>query len=65
MTDLDLCYMSASEALRRYRDKSLSPVEATRAHLARLDAVEPSINAFMTRDHKSAMAEAEASQARW
>ena len=65
MTDLDLCYMSAGEALRRYRDGSLSPVEATRAHLARLDAVEPAINAFMTRDHESAMAEAKASEARW
>jgi len=65
MTDLDLCYMSATQALQRYRDKSLSPVEATRAHLARLDAVEPAINAFMTRDHESAMAEASASEARW
>lgn len=65
MTDLDLCYMSAGEALSRYRDGSLSPVEATRAHLARLDAVEPALNAFMTRDHESALAEAAASEARW
>ena len=65
MTDLALCYMSATEALGRYRDRSLSPVEATKAHLARLDAVEPAINAFMTRDHDSALEEAAASEARW
>ena len=65
MTDLALCYMSATEALGRYRDGSLSPLEATKAHLARLDAVEPAINAFMTRDHDSALGEAAASGARW
>ena len=43
MSDLKLAYMSATEALRRYRDKSLSPVEATQAALARMDAIEPKI----------------------
>jgi aspartyl-tRNA(Asn)/glutamyl-tRNA(Gln) amidotransferase subunit A len=65
MTDLRLSYMSASEALKRYREKSLSPVEATQAALARMDAVEAKLNAFMTRDHESALAEAKASEARW
>ncbi|MGY8995051.1 MAG: amidase [Alphaproteobacteria bacterium] len=65
MSDLQLAYMSATEALRRYRDKSLSPVEATKAALARMDAVEPRINAFMTRDHETALAQAKASEARW
>tara|TARA_Y100001934_G_scaffold115379_2_gene141232 strand:+ start:15586 stop:17046 length:1461 start_codon:yes stop_codon:yes gene_type:complete len=65
MTDLDLCYMSAHEALRRYRDRSLSPVEAASAHLERLEAAEPKINAFMTQDHETARVEAWASEARW
>ena len=65
MSDLKLAYMSATEALRRYRDKSLSPVEATQAALARMDAIEPKINAFMTRDHETALGEANASEARW
>ncbi|MBT7647418.1 MAG: amidase [Rhodospirillaceae bacterium] len=65
MTDLDLCYMTASDALQRYRDGSLSPLEATKAQLDRLDAVEPKINAFMTRDHETALSEAKASQERW
>lgn len=65
MADLGLCYMTATEALRRYADGSLSPVEATDAHLARLDAIEPKLNAFMTRDHETARAEARASEARW
>jgi amidase len=35
MSDQDLCYMSAHEALRRFRDKSLSPVELMSAVIAR------------------------------
>jgi len=65
MTDLDLCYMTATEALARYGRGSLSPVEATTAQLARLEGVEPKINAFMTRDHETALQEAQASEARW
>src|SRR5690606_18104781 len=65
MADLELCYMTATQALRRYRDGSLSPVEATEAQLARLDAVEPKLNAFMTRDHETARKEAKESEARW
>ncbi len=65
MQDLDLCYMSANQVVARYEDGSLSPVEATRAHLARLDAVEPAINAFMHVDHETALDEARASENRW
>ena len=31
MTDLDLCYMSATEAIRRFKERSLSPVELMEA----------------------------------
>ena len=46
MTDLELCYLSATEALQRFRDKTLSPVELLEAQLRRAEAVEPKINAF-------------------
>ena len=57
--------MTAGEAARRYRERSLSPVEATAAQLQRLEAVEPKLNAFMARDGDLAMAQAQASEARW
>jgi len=46
MADLDLCYMPANEALRRFRARSLSPVELMEAVIARAGEVEPGINAF-------------------
>ena len=42
----DLCYLSASEALRRFRQRTLSPVELMQAVITRAEAVEPRINAF-------------------
>lgn len=41
MSSLDLCYLSATEALARFRDRSLSPVELMSALIARAEAVEP------------------------
>ena len=46
MADLDLCYMPAHEALARFRDKSLSPVELTKALIARAESVQPALGAF-------------------
>jgi aspartyl-tRNA(Asn)/glutamyl-tRNA(Gln) amidotransferase subunit A len=44
--DEDLCYLSATEALRRFRSKELSPVELMTAVIERAEAVEPAVNAF-------------------
>ncbi len=38
MTDLDLCYLPAAEALRQFKAKKLSPVELMRATIARAEA---------------------------
>jgi aspartyl-tRNA(Asn)/glutamyl-tRNA(Gln) amidotransferase subunit A len=65
MSDRDLGYMSASALVDAYRRKSLSPVEATKAVLARLDRLEKQLNAFTLVDHEGALAEAKASEARW
>ena len=46
MNDLDLCYLSAGEALAAFRAKSLSPVELMGAVVARCEAVNPRLNAF-------------------
>ncbi len=66
MTNLvNLVYASAVSLAAAYRTKSLSPVEATRAMLDRIDRLNPSINAFCHVAHESALADARASEARW
>lgn len=65
MSDADLCYLPATEALRRFADKSLSPVELMKATIARAEAVEPKINAFTYTHYDSALEQARASEARW
>ena len=48
MTDLNLeiCYLSASQALERFKNKTLSPVELLIEIKKRIDEVNPKINAF-------------------
>ncbi|MFN0164312.1 MAG: amidase, partial [Burkholderiales bacterium] len=61
----DLIYLSAGELVRRYRDGSLSPVEVTRAVLARIEAVNPRVNAFCRVFADAALADARAAEARY
>jgi aspartyl-tRNA(Asn)/glutamyl-tRNA(Gln) amidotransferase subunit A len=56
---------SATELLELYRRGEASPVEATRAVLARVDTVDPLLNSFCLVAHDEAMASAVASEARW
>ncbi len=65
MADLDLCYMPANEALRRFRDRSLSPVELMEAVIARAAEVEPKINAFTYTFFDEALARARKAEARY
>ena len=55
MRDTFLSIAKASELLRR---KEISPVELTRSCLARIDDLNPTINAFITVMHESALARA-------
>jgi aspartyl-tRNA(Asn)/glutamyl-tRNA(Gln) amidotransferase subunit A len=61
----ELCFLSATELVARYRAKTLSPVEVTRAVLARIDALNPKLNAYCLVDRDGALAAARASEARW
>jgi aspartyl-tRNA(Asn)/glutamyl-tRNA(Gln) amidotransferase subunit A len=61
----DPALLSAIELLERYRDGSLSPVEATQAALARIDRHNPTFNAFNLVDPESALAAARESEVRW
>lgn len=57
--------LGASELLAAYRSKSLSPVEVAREVLRHIDAWEPHLHATYALDPQGALAQAEASQARW
>ncbi len=55
----EIAYMPAVEMAAAIRSKALSPVEVTRALLERIDAVNPSINAYVLVTADMAMAQAE------
>ena len=65
MSDLDLCYLPATEALRRFRAKTLSPVELLQAHIRRIEDVGPRINALANRHVEEALGKARAAEARY
>jgi aspartyl-tRNA(Asn)/glutamyl-tRNA(Gln) amidotransferase subunit A len=48
MDALDLCYLPATELAAAIRTKAVSPVEVVTAILARIDLLEPKLNAFAT-----------------
>ena len=55
----DLCFLGAAVLTRLYAAGDLSPVEVTRAVLQRLDALQPQLNAFVTRTPELAMESAQ------
>ncbi|HYM73531.1 MAG TPA: amidase [Stellaceae bacterium] len=61
----DIAYKSAQELTGLYAAGKLSPVEAAAALLARLDALQPKINAFCLVDRDGALASARQSEQRW
>ena len=60
-----LSYISATEALRRFADRSLSPVELMNATIARAEAVEPVVNALCHEFFDQAMDQARAAEQRY
>ncbi len=48
MDATEICYLSAGQLSRLIQKKELSPVEVVEAHLARIDALEPTLNSFIT-----------------
>ena len=61
----DLADLTATELIAAFRGGSASPVEATRAALAAIDAGNDDVNAFVLVDAVGALAAAERSEARW
>jgi amidase len=61
--DRDLCFTPATELHRLYRARKASPLEVMQAVLARVDAVNPRLNAIVTLVRESALKEARAATA--
>lgn len=63
MTTTDLCFTPATELAAAIRARTLSPVEILDAVLARIEAVNPRINAFLTLDAERAREAAKRAEA--
>jgi aspartyl-tRNA(Asn)/glutamyl-tRNA(Gln) amidotransferase subunit A len=61
----DLHYLPATEALKLFRARKLSPVELVSAVIARAEKVEPIINAFAATLYEQALDQARAAEARY
>jgi len=58
MTD-DICFYDATELADLIRSKKLSAREVLESHLARIDSVNPQVNAIVTMDAEQALTEAD------
>ncbi len=65
MTDDAITTLSATELVAAFRARTLSPVEAAEAALARIEARDGRLNAFCLVDAEAARAQARESAARW
>src|SRR5262245_57613549 len=63
MTDEDLCYLSAREALKLFRARKISPVEVLKAQITRSEKVNPAINCFTDRYFEEALDQARSAEA--
>ncbi|MFD7294613.1 amidase [Streptomyces sp. NPDC059897] len=61
----ELIGLTAQDLIEGYRKGEFSPVDATRAVLARIEETEPALNAFVRVDAAGALARAEESARRW
>ncbi len=61
----DPCALSATELVAAYRSRTLSPVEVTKAAIARIRRFDPVFNAFVLVAEREALADARASESRW
>jgi len=63
MTDTDLAFASIAEVARLYRKRKHSPVELTKLMLARIEQLNPKLNAYITVTAELALAQAKKAEA--
>jgi amidase len=64
VSDRDLCFTPATQLVRLFRARKASPLEVMQAVLARIDAVNPQLNACVTVARESALGAARAATAK-
>jgi amidase len=65
MSDQELCYLTATEALARFRAKKLSPVELMKALIARAEKVQPKLKPFTYMHFEEALGLAKQAEAKY
>ncbi len=65
MSDTDLCYLPAAQALRLFKAKKLSPVELMDATIRRAEATQSKVNCFTYTHFDEAMALAKKAEAKY
>ena len=61
----DIAFLPATELLKLYRERELSPVEATEAALRQIELYNPRVNAYVLVDAEQALAQARESEERY
>ena len=64
-SDEDIAYLPATEQVRLFESRELSPVEVLQAQVARADALSETVNAFTWRFTEQALAQAREAEARY
>ena len=62
MDKTDICYVPASQLSGLIQRKEVSPVEVVEAHLARIEATEPTLNSFITLLPEQSLADAKVAE---
>ena len=65
MAEDELCYLTATEAIRRFKAHTLSPVELMEAVIARSEAVNRRVNAYTYTFFECALAQARKAEAKY
>lgn len=65
LSDADLCYLTAEEAISAFKSRDLSPVELMRAVIARCEEVNPKLNAITYTHFDRALEQARAAEQRY
>ena len=60
----DLCQMSATALIAEIKKGAISPVDVMEASIARIEAVDPAVNAMVTHDFDAALSVAKAAEAK-
>ena len=58
----DMHYLTIAQAAKLIQSRELSPVELTRIHLARMEALEPRLHTYITVTADAALAQARAAE---